>query len=77
MTEDFTSDDLLNTGFSSPGTTTSLVTDQPSMALQVGEEEQNQPIEIPRGTDDNSESLQSSHHTVNLSFQVQRTGNSL
>merc|ERR1719510_2018034 len=52
MTEDFTSDDLLNPGFSSPGG--SLASLQPSMAEQVVEEEQNQPIEIPRGSDDNS-----------------------
>ena len=54
--EDFTSDDVLSEGteFSS----SSLVSAQPSLLdreEQQGEEEQDQPIEIPRGTDDNSE----------------------
>ena len=54
--EDFTSDDLLNAGFSSPATSPSLP-GPPSMLgeEQPAEEEQNQPIEIPRGSDDNSE----------------------
>ena len=57
--EDFTSDDLLNAGFSS----TTTATTSPSLPgplapqgeEQQAEEEQNQPIEIPRGQDDNSE----------------------
>jgi len=51
MTEDFTSDDLLSPGFTSPGTN---LLSEPAARDPLGEEEQNQPIEIPRGQDDNS-----------------------
>ena len=58
MTEDFTSDDLLSPGFTSPGTN---LLSEPAARDPLGEEEQNQPIEIPRGQDDNSESHTSCH----------------
>ena len=56
--EDFTSDDVLNAGFTSPSLGLRAV--QPSLeeseAAELEKEEvQDQPIEIPRGTDDNSE----------------------
>ena len=51
--EDFTSDDLLNAGFSSPTTSPALPGEGEEQ--QPAEEEQPQPIEIPRGQDDNSE----------------------
>ena len=57
--EDFTSDDLLNAGFSSTTTATTNPSlpgpSAPQGEEQQAEEEQNQPIEIPRGQDDNSE----------------------
>ena len=53
--EDFTSDDLLNAGFSSPTTTTTTTGSMGEGEEQPAEEEQPQPIEIPRGSDDNSE----------------------
>ena len=57
--EDFTSDDLLNAGFSSTTTATTSPSlpgpSAPQGEEQQAEEEQNQPIEIPRGQDDNSE----------------------
>ena len=56
--EDFTSDDVLNAGFTSPSL--GLRATQPiveeSQAAEIEKEElEDQPIEIPRGTDDNSE----------------------
>ena len=54
--EDFTSDDLLNPGFCRATTSPSLEAEnQPDQPVEEEEEEQNQPIEIPRGPDDNSE----------------------
>ena len=55
--EDFTSDDLLNAGFSSTATTSPSQAGPPPLLGEQdqAEDDQNQPIEIPRGSDDNSE----------------------
>ena len=78
--EDFTSDDLLNAGFSSTTTSPSQSGPPPLLGEQdQAEEDQNQPIEIPRGSDDNSEWAGSQEGSVRVKlycFQVPRTENS-
>ena len=79
--EDFTSDDLLNAGFSSTATTSPSQAGPPPLLGEQdqAEDDQNQPIEIPRGSDDNSEwagSLEGSVRVKLYCFQVPRTENS-
>ena len=88
LSEDFTSDEIgisfsniVDTSSSGQPTTVLEANDANNDALDADVEAQDEPIEIPRGLDDNSESFLISFQKVErfvsnlITIQVQRIGN--